>query len=416
MRRNRANQKNHIEWQDVTLSDLGTVARGKSKHRPRNDPSLLGGEYPFIQTSDIKHSNFYVNSYSQTYNEKGLAQSKLWPKGTMCMTIAANIAETAILGFPACFPDSVVGFIPDPHKADVKFVKYALDYSKHNFQKTAKGTAQDNLSLEKIDTLKIKAPPLAAQEKIASVLSAYDDLIENNEKRIKILEEMAQRLYSEWFVKFKFPGHEKVKMVESGTQYGMIPEGWEVSPLRTLTKYISRGLAPTYDDQGKTKVINQKCIRNFRLNFDKVRSQNRAISAEKQLYFGDILINSTGVGTLGRVTQVYEELQSYTADTHVTIVRPSINVFIDFLGLAAFYHQEDFERLGAGATGQTELSRDSIGNLAIVIASQKLMMDFSQIVRAGRKEAIILQNKNKILSRIRDFLIPQLVTGKRELT
>ena len=148
-------------WSFYSLPQLGTIARGKSKHRPRNDASLYGGKYPFIQTSDIKHANFYVNAYSQTYNEVGLTQSKLWEKDTLCMTIAANIAETALLNFPACFPDSVVGFVADSKKSDVRFVKYALDQSKLEFQSTAKGAAQDNLSLEKIDSLKIKAPDVA---------------------------------------------------------------------------------------------------------------------------------------------------------------------------------------------------------------------------------------------------------------
>ena len=108
-------------WTISSLSKLGTINRGKSKHRPRNDPSLFGGNYPFIQTADVKHAEFYINVYSETYNEVGLAQSKLWPKNTLCMTIAANIAETALLSFPACFPDSVVGFIEDPEKSDVRF-------------------------------------------------------------------------------------------------------------------------------------------------------------------------------------------------------------------------------------------------------------------------------------------------------
>lgn len=198
-------------WTKQSLFKLGTVARGKSKHRPRNDASLYGGEFPFIQTSDIKHSNFYVTKHEQTYNEAGLKQSKLWPANTLCITIAANIAENAILSYPACFPDSVIGFVADPKKSNVKFVKYALDHAKKNFQKTAKGTAQDNLSLNKIKTINLDSPEVREQNKIAGVLAAYDDLIENNEKRIKILEEMAQRLYTEWFVKFKFPGHEKVK-------------------------------------------------------------------------------------------------------------------------------------------------------------------------------------------------------------
>ena len=100
-----------MKWEKVTLDKLGTISRGKSKHRPRNDPSLFGGEYPFIQTSDIKNATFYITDYTDTYNEKGLSQSKLWEPDTLCITIAANIADTAILGIKACFPDSVMGFI-----------------------------------------------------------------------------------------------------------------------------------------------------------------------------------------------------------------------------------------------------------------------------------------------------------------
>jgi len=109
-------------WQLVKLSDLGEVNRGRSRHRPRYAEHLYGGPYPFIQTGDIRESGGRITSYKQTYSEAGLAQSRMWPAGTMCITIAANIAETAILTFPACFPDSVVGFIADESKCDVRFV------------------------------------------------------------------------------------------------------------------------------------------------------------------------------------------------------------------------------------------------------------------------------------------------------
>lgn len=226
-----------VKWENRTLSELGNVSRGKSKHRPRNDSSLYGGDYPFIQTGDVKEANFYINDYSQTYNEKGLKQSKLWGKDTLCITIAANIAETAILSFPACFPDSIVGFVPFENVSDVRYMKYTLDNYKNEFQGKSKGATQDNLSVSKIDSQKLLVPEYNYQVEIASIISTYDDLIENNQNRIKILEEMAQRLYTEWFVKFKFPGHEDVKMVESGTEFGMIPEGWEV---KTVKEVIER--------------------------------------------------------------------------------------------------------------------------------------------------------------------------------
>src|SRR3990167_10104685 len=126
-------------WTNLPLSKLGTINRGKSKHRPRNDPSLYGGDYPFFQTGDIKAANFHLTKYTQTYNETGLAQSKLWQPGTLCITIAANIAETAILGIEGCFPDSVVGFVADTEKSDVRFIKYYMEILKLQMQSVTPG-------------------------------------------------------------------------------------------------------------------------------------------------------------------------------------------------------------------------------------------------------------------------------------
>jgi type I restriction enzyme S subunit len=121
-------------WKKEKLDALGFVGRGRSRHRPRNAPHLYGGEYPFIQTADVKAANLYVTDYTQTYNKDGLAQSKLWEPETLCITIAANIADTAILSFPACFPDSVIGFIADEEKSDVRYIKYYFDLFQKTFQ------------------------------------------------------------------------------------------------------------------------------------------------------------------------------------------------------------------------------------------------------------------------------------------
>lgn len=209
-----------MSWEQKCLDELGTISRGKSKHRPRNDPSLFDGKYPFIQTADVKNANFYITEYSQTYNEKGLAQSKIWKKGTLCITIAANIADTGILGIDACFPDSIMGFVPYEDKSDVRYVKYCFDILQKQCQQISQGATQDNLSWEKLSTIKFPAPPLEIQKRIADILSAYDDLIENNQKQIKLLEEAAQRLYKEWFVDLRFPGYENTPVVDD------VPLGW----------------------------------------------------------------------------------------------------------------------------------------------------------------------------------------------
>jgi type I restriction enzyme S subunit len=118
------------DWQDKSLNELGSFQRGKSKHRPRNDQILFeNGTYPIVQTGDIKEANLYINKHSSAYNEKGLKQSKLWPKGTLCITIAANIAETALLGYAMCFPDSVVGFNAYDEQSSNLFMHYVFTYS-----------------------------------------------------------------------------------------------------------------------------------------------------------------------------------------------------------------------------------------------------------------------------------------------
>ena len=179
-----------MKWELKTLDELGFVGRGKSRHRPRNANHLYGGNYPFIQTGDIQKANFYITEYSQTYSEEGLAQSKIWNKGTMVISIVgANTAETAVLGIDACFPDSVIGFIPDKQKADLRFVKYTLENLKSHLKGISEGTARENLSLEKLLSIKLPIPALNTQRKIAAIISVYDDLIENNLKRIKLLEE-----------------------------------------------------------------------------------------------------------------------------------------------------------------------------------------------------------------------------------
>ena len=246
------------EWKKVTLDQMGIISRGRSKHRPRNDARLFGGSYPFIQTGDIGSAGLYVTEYSQTYNEEGLAQSKLWEKDTLCITIAANIADTALLAFPACFPDSIMGFTPHKNIANVKFVKYCFDVLQKDCQQISQGTAQDNLSWKKLSTILFPCPPIEIQNKIVTILSRYDSLIENYQKQIKLLEESAQRLYKEWFVDLHFPGHENTKIVDG------VPEGWEKKKVGDLiskvlrTKQVS---ANNYLNSGCIPVIDQS--RNY---------------------------------------------------------------------------------------------------------------------------------------------------------
>ncbi|MGI8859999.1 MAG: restriction endonuclease subunit S [Rubrobacteraceae bacterium] len=134
-------------WAWATLPQLGELNRGKSKHRPRNASFLYGGPYPFVQTGDIREAEGTIREYRQSYTEEGLKQSRLWPRGTLCITIAANIAETALLGFDACFPDSVVGFLPESDHCSVAFVEYFMRTARERLDRYAPATAHKNINL-----------------------------------------------------------------------------------------------------------------------------------------------------------------------------------------------------------------------------------------------------------------------------
>lgn len=259
----------------------------------------------------------------------------------------------------------------------------------------------------------LNLPPLPTQRRIAGILSAYDELIENSQRRIKILESMARALYREWFVHFRFPGHESVPLVPS--PLGSIPQGWEVRKLGDISSYINRGIAPRYDEEGASVVINQKCVRDQRLNLEPARRQSKSFPSEKRVCFGDVLINSTGVGTLGRVAQVYENLENCTVDTHVTIARAGRNTDLDFYGCCLLSHQEVFERLGIGATGQTELGRGSIADIDLVVPPQTVQRCFGEIAKSMRTAAENHGKRIKILRRTRDLLLPRLLSGQIEV-
>lgn len=166
---------NSIGWDLIELSSVGNLDRGRSKNRPRNAPELFGGPYPFIQTGDVSNCSGYIKSYKQTYSELGLKQSKLWAVGTLCITIAANIAKTGILTFEACFPDSVVGFTPN-NKTRTEYVQWWFSFIQKNLEETAPESAQKNINLEILRDLYIPLPPLPLQEKFVQTVQRFERL------------------------------------------------------------------------------------------------------------------------------------------------------------------------------------------------------------------------------------------------
>ena len=392
-----------------TLYKLGKSARGKSKHRPRNDKKLFGGVYPFIQTADVKKANFYISEYSETYNEIGLAQSKLWDTGTLCITIAANIADTGILSIPACFPDSIIGFIPYDGISDVRFIKYCFDILQRKCKQISQGTAQDNLSWEKLLTIKFPVPPLKIQCRIADILFRYDSLIENYQKQIKLLEEAAQRLYKEWFVDLRFPGYENTKIVDG------VAEGWEKKQIKDICSLITSGGTPSRNNKIFWNNGNIKWVKTKELNDTWIIDTEEHItetglnsSSAKIFPPNTLLMAIYASPTLGRLG-----ILGYEACCNQAALGLIPNEFVSWQWL--FYKlyelRDKFNSIARGA-GQQNISAIVVKNMEIVVPEKKLIDKYTSFVTEifNRQRTIICEIK--LLTEARDRLLPKLMKGE----
>ncbi len=298
----------------------------------------------------------------------------------------------------------------DEHVLNNRYLFYALQLELDLLQSLSTGSATKFLTLTILNALKVRVPSLSDQNRIVSILGAYDDLIENNTRRIEVLEEMARRLYEEWFVQFRFPGHEGVFDTDG------LPQGWRYSKLSEIASYIGRGISPKYDEEADCLVINQKCIRNQRLDVQLSRRQSKKVPVEKLIQLGDVLINSTGVGTLGRVAQVHEVLEHVTVDSHVTIARAGEFVDVDYFGSTLLSMQHFFELQGVGSTGQTELSRSRIAEADVIVPPYELQTRFGKSIRSMRLLCAQLAKKNSNLRAQRDLLLPKLISGEIDVS
>ena len=409
------------------LIEMGTLSRGRSQHRPRNDSKLYGGKYPFIQTGDVKNSNLYIEKYSQTYNDFGLNQSKLWPENTLCITIAANIADTGILSFPACFPDSIIGFTATKGKTDVRYVKYCFDLLQKSIQNMSKGSTQDNLSMEKLEQLEFNCPSFENQQKIAAVLSSLDDKIALNNRINAKLEQMAKRLYDYWFVQFDFPNADGKpyksnvgKMVWNEELKREIPEGWEVTPLKECINHINTGLNPRDNfvlGNGNIKYITVKNLTESGMidfsNCDLIDEEARSmVHNRSDIKIGDILFAS--ICPLGRCYLINEEPKDWDINESVFTIRPNYkNMSSQFLYniLRDEYYVRKMTQKATGSIFKG-IRVDDLGKMEIVLPSKEIIDSFTAKITPLLNQQAKLQQESMKLSEMRDKLLPLLMNGQ----
>lgn len=291
--------------------------------------------------------------------------------------------------------------------ADTLYLRYALSHPSFSghIDRITTGANIPHISGKDIAAYSFLLPQIHEQRCIGQAIAAYDDLIENNQRRIKLLEEAARRLYREWFVALRFPGHERVKVVDG------VPQGWTYGALSDSLSYLNRGVSPKYDDSAPGLVVNQKCIRNGLLDLLPARQQAKEVPKEKLLQLGDVLINSTGTGTLGRVAVVRSPIGDCTVDTHVTIARPTNKASMAFWGVALLEMEARFSEMGVGATNQQELIRSHVGAIELLVPPTDLQADFHARAWPMLLQSDTLSKQSGVLRQARDALLPRLMSG-----
>ena len=403
-------------WEDKELSELGSFQRGKSRHRPRNDPKLFeDGKYPLIQTGEIKEAGLYIQKHVDAYNDFGLAQSKLWPENTLCITIAANIAETALLGYPMCIPDSVVGFNANPNESSELFMHYVFSYIKKAIQSSASGSIQDNINIGYLTGLKFKIPKKTYQEKIVSLLSNIDKKIELNHKINMELESMAKLIYDYWFVQFDFPDENGNpykssggKMVYNETLKREIPEDWKVRNLEYIASFTN-GLVcqkyPPKDSEDSYPVIKIKEMGNgFSDASDKVSKSipDKVIINNGDVLFSwsatlDVMIWSGGIGALNQHIFKVSSDQYPRTFYYFEVLR-----YLDHLKMMAQLRK----------TTMGHITQDHLVQSRLPIPPNNLVDSLHEKIDPILNKKVIIQEENQKLAELRDWLLPMLMTGQ----
>lgn len=318
------------------------------------------------------------------------------------------------LGYSALVPESKRIYLHNQRIGLVEMIRDDVDkhfiywfMRTHMYQRTiagsSSGTTVHHTSPSRICEIEVDFPSLKVQKKIALVLDKIEEKIKLNEVINDNLQQQAATIFKSWFVNY----------IPFG---GIAPEEWGDAKLEGLTTLVSRGISPKYSDTSDQKVINQKCIRNHMIDLSLARTHIPKVINEKWLRFGDLLINSTGDGTLGRVAQVWFQPQNLTVDSHVTIVRPAKENLIFYIGLWGALHEKEIEALHTGSTGQTELPRDRIKMLELLLPDDATLDRFNAIIAPMATSIVSNQRENQKLAALRDALLPKLIFGEIDVS
>jgi type I restriction enzyme S subunit len=401
--------KQSTKWDELKLGDvLEKIVGGGTPSKA--EPSYWGGSIPWASVKDMADGVYRVVSTIDHITELGLknSASNLIPKGTVIISTRMGLGRCFRAEMDIAINQDLKALFPDGRTIP-EFLIWLMVYLSPNIVSMGTGTTVKGIRLEQLQDLDVKLPPLSTQRKIASILSAYDDLIENNTRRIKILEEMAQALYREWFVKFRFPGHERVKMVES--EIGMVPEGWEVKRLVSVADINASSLKKGHEPV-EINYIDIASVSTGQIDkIEHLAFAGAPSRARRVVKHGDIIWST-----------VRPNRKSYSV-----ILNPPLNLIVStgFAVITAkhapytyLYHAlttDDFVGyLTNHATGAAypAVNSGDFENALILHPPNALLEAYNTIVGDHFDHKRIMQQKNANLRRTRDLLLPKLISGE----
>ena len=264
-------------------------------------------------------------------------------------------------------------------------------------------SGRQRVQTDVVANLDIELPPIEEQRKIGGLLKTFDDKIKLNNEINNNLLEQALAIYKDWFCDYALSD-------------GILPENWKITTIDAISSLVTRGIAPKYDDNSDQIVLNQKCIRDHTIDISLSRRHLPKKINEKWISKGDLLINSTGTGTLGRVAQAWFEANNMTVDSHVTIVRPKDPILQSYIGFWGLSHESEIEAQHTGSTGQTELPRDRVKAMELPLPDEDTLSKFNELVIPMTSIVISNQEENARLSQLRDALLSKLMSGEIDVS
>lgn len=401
-------------WKTFKLIELYDISSGLSKSADE-----FGFGFPFLSFSTVFKNYFIPETLDQLVNTSIKEQTTCSiKKGDVFLTRTSEVIEelgmscVALKDYPnATFNGFSKRLRPkNNEEVDPMFIGYYLRNIQFRAEISAYSTLTTRASLNNgiIEKLKVTLPSLIIQQKIASILYAYDELIENNKQRIKLLEEMAEEIYKEWFVRLRFPGYENTKMVDG------LPEGWERKPIDSLVDIISGYAFKTesFDSEGIYKLVTIKNVQDgffVTQTTDYIYELPKNLKEDCKLKDKDIILSLTG--NIGRICMVYGE--NYVLNQRVAKLKPIQENYFEFVYLMfrSSFLRVTLENLSNGAA-QQNLSPIEMGKLEFPFPSEELINMFSELTKSFFDEIITLNKKNQLLQETRELLLPRLISGK----